>query len=184
MSISSAPAATASRTSASFVSSDARPDGNAVATLATCTLLPRSASTAISTRSGYTHTAATAGTDGSLGSGRMAFAHSERTLPGVSAPSSVVRSTMRIAVSIAHALLVVLMLRVASPAARASAPTWSTPGRPCRKRRSVVSSRVTSRSVSDSPARCVLSVALTRAVYGPVSPGLAASDVRRTGADQ
>jgi len=34
MSISSAPAATASRTSASFVSSDARPDGKAVATLA------------------------------------------------------------------------------------------------------------------------------------------------------
>ena len=35
---------------------------------------------------------------------------------------------MRIAVSSAQALLVVLMLRVASPAARASAPTWSTPG--------------------------------------------------------
>ena len=51
---------------------------------------------------------------GSLGSGRIAFAHSERTLPGVSAPSSVVRSTMRIAVSSAQALLVVLMLRVAS----------------------------------------------------------------------
>ena len=78
----------------------------------------------------------------SVGSGRTALAHSERTLPGVSAPSRVVRSTMLIAVSIAHALAVVLMLRVASPAARPSAPTWSTPGRPCRKRRSVALSRV------------------------------------------
>ena len=46
--------------------------------------------------------------------------------------------------SIAHALAVVLILRVASAAARASAPTWSTPGRPCRNRRSDASSRVTS----------------------------------------
>ncbi len=36
----------------------------------------------------------------------------------MSAPSSVVRSTIEIAVSIAHALAVVLMLRVASAAAR------------------------------------------------------------------
>jgi hypothetical protein len=33
-------------------------------------------------------------------------------------------------VSIAQALAVVLMLRVASDAARASAPTWSTPDSP------------------------------------------------------
>ena len=165
MSISSAPAATASRTSASFVSSSARPDGKAVATLATCTPLPRSACTAISTRSGYTQTAATGGTLGSLGSGRIALAQSERTLPCVSAPSSVVRSTMRIAVSSAQALLVVLMLRVASPAARASAPTWSTPGRPCRKRRSDASSRVTSRSVIASP-KWLLRVAINH--HGPL----------------
>src|SRR5882724_243428 len=90
------------------------------------------------------HTAATAGVDGSVGSGRRAFAHSARTLPGVSAPSSVVRSTHRIARSSAHTLAAFLMLRVASPAARPSAPTWSTPGSPCRNRRSVASSRTTS----------------------------------------
>ena len=47
-----------------------------------------------------------AGSVGSAGSGRSALAHSARTLPGVSAPSSVVRSTMRMARSIAHALAV------------------------------------------------------------------------------
>ena len=54
---------------------------------------------------------------------------------------------MPIAASMAHAFAVVLMLRVASDAARASAPTWSTPGRPCRKRRSVDSSRAASAGV-------------------------------------
>ena len=52
MSISSAPAATASRVSASLTVMLARPLGNAVATLATCTPLPRSASTATGTMSG------------------------------------------------------------------------------------------------------------------------------------
>ncbi len=52
MSISVAPAATASRTSCSFVVNAARPDGNAVATDATPTGVPRSASTAVATRSG------------------------------------------------------------------------------------------------------------------------------------
>ena len=42
----------------------------------------------------------------------MAFAPSARTLPGVSAPSSVVRSIIRIARSIAYALAVVLIERV------------------------------------------------------------------------
>jgi hypothetical protein len=51
---------------------------------------------------------------------------------------------MLIAVSMAQALAVVLMLRVASAAARASAPTWSTPGSPCRKRRSEAPSLITS----------------------------------------
>ena len=54
---------------------------------------------------------------------------------------------MRIAVSMAQAFAVVLMLRVASAAARPSAPTWSTPGNPCRNRRSDPLSRVTSLSV-------------------------------------
>src|SRR3954452_21402597 len=90
------------------------------------------------------HTAATCGQVGSPGSGRRALAARLRTLPGVSAPSSVVRSTMEIAVSMAHALAVVLMDRVLSTAVRASAPTWSTPGRPCRKVRKAASERVTS----------------------------------------
>jgi hypothetical protein len=52
MSISSAPALTASRTSASLTASDARPDGNAVATAATATTLPATACLATGTRSG------------------------------------------------------------------------------------------------------------------------------------
>ena len=67
--------------------------------------------------------APTLGTVKSVGSGRTAFEQSARTLPAVSAPSKVVRSTIEIAVSIAQRLLVVLMLRVANIAARASAPT-------------------------------------------------------------
>ena len=49
-------------------------------------------------------------------------------LAGGVGPSSVVRSTIRIARSRAYALAVVLIERVPSAAARASAPTWSTPG--------------------------------------------------------
>jgi hypothetical protein len=75
-------------------------------------------------------TAATWGVAGSRGSGAIALAHRERTLRSVSAPSSVVRSIMLIAVSMAQTLEVVLMDRVPSPAAWASAPTWSTPGSP------------------------------------------------------
>ena len=51
------------------------------------------------TRFGYTQTAATGGIEASLGSGRNAFDASAATLPGVSAPSSVVRSMQRIASS-------------------------------------------------------------------------------------
>src|SRR5215471_2988989 len=135
MSTSSAPAETAYLTSASLTSTLARPLGNAVATLATCTPLPFSSAAATWARSGYTQTAATIGTAGSAGSGRLALAHSARTLPGVSWPSSVVRSIIEMAVSSAHCLAVVLMDRLASMAARASAPTRSTPGSPCRKPR-------------------------------------------------
>src|SRR3954471_5727493 len=80
--------------------------------------------------------AATLGTLASVGSGWTALAHRARTLPGVSAPSSVVRSTIEIARSIASALADFLIDRVARRAARSSAPTWSTPGSPCRNRRS------------------------------------------------
>src|SRR6185437_14321022 len=122
MSISSAPAATASAVSASFTASDARPDGNAVATDATATELPGpdagKAPLATATRSGYTQTAATGGTAGSAGSGLTALVHNPRTLPGVSAPSRVVRSTIRTASSSAAILASFLMDLVASPATR------------------------------------------------------------------
>lgn len=66
----------------------------------------------------------------SVGSGRTALAPSARTFPAVSAPSSVVRSTIEMARSMAYAFAVVLMERVPSEAARASRPTASTPGSP------------------------------------------------------
>ena len=59
---------------------------------------------------------------------------------------------MRMARSIANSLAVVLMERVPRLAARASAPTWSTPGRPWRKRRSEDSDEVMS---SKTPALAV-----------------------------
>src|SRR5215469_11716645 len=89
------------------------------------------------------HTAATGGTDGSSGSGWSALAHSPRTFPGVSAPSSVVRSTIVTAISSAHSLASRLIERVARDAARSCAPTWSTPGRPCRICRSAASEPAT-----------------------------------------
>src|SRR5215471_4697084 len=145
MSTSSAPAETAYLTSASLTSTLARPLGNAVATLATCTPLPFSSTAATWARSGYTQTAATIGAVGSAGSGRLALAHSARTLPGVSWPSRVVRSIIEMAVSSAHCLAVVLIDRLASMAARASAPTRSTPGSPCRKPRSDACDQITLR---------------------------------------
>src|SRR5690349_15570154 len=48
--------------------------------------------------------------------------------------------------SIAQFLAEVLIERVPSMAARAPAPTWSTPGRPCRNVRRVASERTTSAS--------------------------------------
>src|SRR3954468_22361678 len=98
------------------------------------------------------HTAATCGQVGSVGSGRRALAARLRTLPGVSAPSSVVRSTIEMAVLIAQAFAVVLMERVHSTAVRASAPPWSTPGRPWRKARNAESDRVTSSYDGSGPA--------------------------------
>ena len=53
-------------------------------------------------------------------------------------------AAVEIAVSIAHAFAVVLIDRVASWAARCSAPTWSTPGRPWRNARNAAAERVTS----------------------------------------
>src|SRR3954466_7736280 len=113
--------------------------------------------------------AATWGQDGSAGSGRRPFAHSPRTLPGVSAPSSVVRSMQRMARSIARALDEVFTDLEARVAARASAPTWSTPGRPCTNRRRAASLEVTESSgvggVAAGAAGSDVAVALTCGVY-------------------
>ena len=65
-------------------------------------------------------------------------------MPGVSAPSSVVRSTIEMARSMAASFEAFLMDRVASPAARCSIPTGSTPGSPKRNCRSEDSSAVAS----------------------------------------
>ena len=67
-------------------------------------------------------TAATGGTSGSA-LGRLAFWHSDATLPGVSFPSSVVRSTIETAVFRPHTFELFLMLRVVNLATRSSMPT-------------------------------------------------------------
>src|SRR5256885_5703002 len=126
MSISCAPARTASSVSAILTEVKLCPDGNAVATDAIRTLLPRKCSTQSAILSGYTHTAATDGMVESPGLGRMALAHIAATLPGVSAPSSVVRSMHRTPRSSAQSLEDFLIERLASEAARSSAPTSST----------------------------------------------------------
>src|SRR4051794_23955295 len=123
MSISVAPAATASRVSCTLTASEVWPAGKPVATLATATPVPRSASAATPTSAGYTQTAAHEGISGRAGSGQTALAHRWRTLPGVSAPSSVVRSIIDTAMRIPSRLAVVLIDRRPSAAARSSTPT-------------------------------------------------------------
>src|SRR5437879_3414928 len=71
-------------------------------------------------------TAATLGIAPSPGCGRTALEHIAATFPGVSAPSSVVRSMQRMARSSAHSFDVFLIDRFARAAARSSTPTWST----------------------------------------------------------
>src|SRR4051812_44205933 len=63
---------------------------------------------------------------GSPGLGCIPFWHSARILPGVSFPSSVVRSIIRIARSSAHTLDAFLIDRFCSDATRSCTPTWST----------------------------------------------------------
>src|SRR5438270_589122 len=60
---------------------------------------------------------------GSVGSGRIPFDESAATLPGVSAPSSVVRSMVRIASSSAQIFASRLIERSESDAARSSSST-------------------------------------------------------------
>jgi hypothetical protein len=90
---------------------------------------------ATETMSPYTQIAAGLGQSRSVGSGVRAFRQSERTRSGVSIPSRVVRSIILIAASSAQALEVVFIDLVPRPAARASKPTLSTPGRECNQRR-------------------------------------------------
>ena len=122
MSISLAPAATASRVSSTFTASEVWPAGKPVATEATWTPVPSSAARATPTSAGYTQTAATDGISGRDGSGQTAFAHRCRTLPGVSEPSSVVRSIIEVASRMPWRLAVVLIDRRPSAAARSSTP--------------------------------------------------------------
>src|SRR6266566_7080529 len=126
MSISCAPARTACSVSASLIGVKLWPDGKAVATEAILTSLRRRCSTQSAMRNGYTQTAATDGMVESPGLGRMALAHIAATLPGVSAPPSVVRSMHRTPRSSAQSLEDFLIERLASEAARSSAPTSST----------------------------------------------------------
>src|SRR5467141_3409721 len=69
---------------------------------------------------------ATEGIEASPGLGRMPLAQRAATLPGVSEPSSVVRSMHRMARSSAHSFDDFLIERLANDAARSSAPTSST----------------------------------------------------------
>ena len=71
----------------------------------------------------YTQTAAHEGISGRWGSGQTALVHRWRTLPGVSAPSSVVRSIIDVARRMPSRLAEVLIERRPSAAARSSTPT-------------------------------------------------------------
>ena len=69
------------------------------------------------------------GISGIVGAGHTPLAHRWRTLPAVSAPSSVVRSSIDTARRMPCCLAVVLIERLPSCAARSSMPTRSTWGR-------------------------------------------------------
>ena len=103
-----------------------RPEGKPVATLASATPEPSSARLASATRDGYTQSAATEGISGCVGAGQTAFAASCATLPGVSWPSSVVRSTIDTTMRMACCWDSDLIERLPSTAARSSTPTRST----------------------------------------------------------
>src|SRR3954464_2927726 len=135
ISISSAPSPTARRTSSSFVRSGYCPLGKPVATDATCTaeFSPRNFR-AYFTMFGYTQTAAQLGTPYFASAGCNALRQRYATLPGVSLPSSVVRSIMLTAIFKPASLALVLMLRLVKAAARSSAITASTVGTERRRR--------------------------------------------------
>ena len=98
-------------------------------------------------------TAATAGMLVSTGSGRIAFAQRAATLPGVSAPSSVVRSIIRTIRSSASSFEPRLIERLARSALRASSATASTA--PIRVRRGSNGSTARAGDVASCMARIV-----------------------------
>ena len=103
MSTSSAPASTAARVSAILMSRNVWPDGKPVATLATLTLEPCEGVLGVGDRApDRRRSPRRTGSSGRPAADAIALAHSARTLPGVSFPSSVVRSIIRIARSRAH----------------------------------------------------------------------------------
>ena len=124
-----------------------------MATAATLTPLPRSSSTAVARHVGIDADGRGRGASGNSGSGSIALRDRLRTLPAVSAPSRVVRSTIEMARSMAASFDAFLIDRVARPAARCSTPTGSTPGSPNRNRRSEVSSAVASSRWAGQPER-------------------------------
>ena len=91
-----------------------------------CTPVPASASRATATTSGRCRSRPRGGWTGRRAAGGSPFAHSARTLPGVSFPSSVVRSIIRIARSSAQTLDAFLIDRFVSDATRSWIPTAST----------------------------------------------------------
>ena len=127
MSISSAPSSTAARTSATLIAVGYWPDGNPVATAATFTPLSAEplAHRRHEVRVDADRGAPAARTDRD-GSGRRAFEAIAAALPGVSEPSSVVRSVVRIASWSAQTFASRLIERFASDAARSSSATAST----------------------------------------------------------
>ena len=81
-------------------------------------------------------------------------------------PSSVVRSTIPMARSMARRLESVLIERVPRDAARCSAPTWSTPGRPWRNLRSEDSLAVSWANIADPDEGAVAFKVVTLASLG------------------
>ena len=96
MSISSAPAATASRVSSSLSSMLVRPDGKPVATVATATPEPSSARGRPRPARVHAHRRHD-GISGCVGAGQRPWPRAGGPCPGVSWPSSVVRSTIETA---------------------------------------------------------------------------------------
>ena len=125
MSISSAPESIAYFVSNNFDSIGTWPLGKYEDTAATLTLEFCTFSLAIATKEGYTHTAATLGTEVSKGLGLIAFATIWDILPSVSSPSRVVRSHIVTIIFSASNFESFFMLLVASEFTLSFNPTES-----------------------------------------------------------